>query len=110
MIGLFPTLFGTIFAASFGWFIAMILGAAVSGVTGDFLPDLRSYEGLIGAVSGAIAGGSLVIQGKHAKSYGLGLFTRVALVGSGLPLLRLADYQSYWPATIVFCFWAAVHF
>ncbi len=104
MIRLLPTVVGTIFATIVGWFIAMVIGAAVSGVSGDFLSDLRAYEGVIGAVSGAIAGGCLAYQGKHAKRYGLGLFTRVALVGSGFPLLRLAVYQSHWPTAMVFLF------
>jgi len=95
---------GTIFATIVGGSIALIVGAAVSGVSGDFLSDLRVYEGVIGAVSGAIAGGCLAYQGKHARRYGLGLFTRVALVGSGFPLLRLAVYQSQWPTAIAFLF------
>lgn len=110
MLKFFPTIAGTLFAALVGWFIAMIIGAAVSGVSADFLPHLRTYEGLIGAVSGAIAGGCLVYQGKHARRYGLGLFSRVALVGSGLPLVRLAIYQSHWPAMIIFLFLGIILF
>ena len=99
---LFLTAVGAIFAAGIGWFIAMIIGAVASGLTADYLPNVRVYEGLLGAIGGAIAGGCLAYQGKHNRRYGFGLFSRVALFGSGLPLLRLALYQDTGLSAIIF--------
>jgi hypothetical protein len=96
------TAFGAVFAAVMSWMTAMIIGALVSGISGDFMPGLRMIEGLIGAISGAIAGGCLAFQDKHQKGYGLGLFARVALVSSGLPLMRLAAYQDQWLTALFF--------
>jgi hypothetical protein len=98
----FFTAVGAIFAAGIGWFIAMIIGAVVSGLTADYLQNLRVYEGFLGAIGGAVAGGCLAYQGKHDRHYGFGLFSRVALFGSGLPLLRLALYQDTASSALVF--------
>jgi hypothetical protein len=61
-----------------------------------------AVEILIGLLAGAVAGGCLAYQGKSHKSYGLGLFTKVGLVSSGLPFLRLGLQQDHGPTGLVF--------
>jgi hypothetical protein len=104
MIKLVFTVVGAVVAAVYGGIIAAMIGGAVTVTTGDFLVNqpARTFEVLSGVLSGALAGGCLAYQGKTHKSYGYGLFTRVALVGSGLPLLRLGSHQNHWPTAIVF--------
>ena len=96
---IFIVLFAAGFAAFVGGTLAMIFGAMASGATADFLPQLRWVEGTIGAIGGAMGGGALAWQGKHDKGFGLGLFSRVALLGVAMPVLRLGLYQQGWPLT-----------
>jgi hypothetical protein len=101
---LFFASIGIIVGAIHGGIIAAIMGGVVVATTGSFLRDepVRIVEILIGVIGGAIGGGCLAYQGKTEKKYGLGLFTKVALVASGLPLLRLAVQQNHWPTALVF--------
>ncbi len=96
------TIAGAMAAAIHGLTVAMVVGAIVSQSTSDFLPEIRYIEGALGALGGAFAGGFLAYQGKTHKSYGFGLFARVFVFASSLPLFRLSAYQDEWLPTITF--------
>lgn len=101
---LFSTAIALIVAAVYGGIIAAVMGGLATITSGDrlFNEPVRTIEIVIGVISGAIGGGCLAYQGKGDRKYGFGLFVKIALISSGLPLLRLAIHQNHGPTALVF--------